>query len=171
MKETIFYNRGQMRAIRRYSWLYQAFFDYGLWVFGALFSFFVTAFLIMSPLFNSFFRRDALDISDAGERLQRNYWFKESMIRAVPGLQVLAIGGSVKNNDGELFSQDNLLVYSGIVLPKMTHINYDQLSEISSQILEKKYTKTFFNHYFLQILANPLLNFDSAREVDERVKL
>ncbi|MBB1578651.1 MAG: hypothetical protein HG424_001570 [candidate division SR1 bacterium] len=156
MKESIFFNKQQLQIIRWYNYLYTLFFEYGVWFFGFLISLLVVSGLIMFPIFSEVYGKETGDTTRIENQMRTSYMDQRSIINSFSGFHVQMLGGPVQSLTGGFSSQDNLINFSGLILPRTVLIDQAKWNTYAEPILNSTYDKNLINSYFLDIFVAPL---------------
>ncbi|MBF0932362.1 MAG: hypothetical protein HXJ92_03075, partial [candidate division SR1 bacterium] len=156
MKESIFFNKQQLQIIRWYNYLYTLFFEYGVWFFGFLISLLVVSGLVMFPIFSDVYGKETGDTTRIENQMRTSYMDQRSVINSFSGFHVQMLGGPVQSLTGGFSSQDNLINFSGLILPRTVLIDQAKWNTYAEPILSSTYDKNLINSYFLDIFVTPL---------------
>ncbi|MDO4713137.1 MAG: hypothetical protein Q4B28_00225 [bacterium] len=89
MRETIFFNRDQLKIIRWYGYLYYLVFEYGIWIFSALASFVVVWLFFFTSYFSHLGLKENIDVTDVQNQLRQEYLGQRSLVSSFSGFQLL----------------------------------------------------------------------------------
>ena len=156
MKESIFFNKQQLQIIRWYNYLYTLFFEYWVWFFGFLISLLVVSGLVMFPIFSEVYRKETGDTTRIENQMRTSYMDQRSVINSFSGFHVQMLWGPVQSLTGGFSSQDNLINFSGLILPRTVLIDQAKWNTYAEPILNSTYDKNLINSYFLDIFVTPL---------------
>ena len=156
MKESIFFNKQQLQIIRWYNYLYTLFFEYWVWFFGFLISLLVVSGLVMFPIFSEVYGKETGDTTRIENQMRTSYMDQRSVINSFSGFHVQMLWGPVQSLTGGFSSQDNLINYSGLILPRTVIIDQAKWNTYAEPILNSTYDKNLINSYFLDIFVTPL---------------
>ena len=156
MKESIFFNKQQLQIIRWYNYLYTLFFEYWVWFFGFLISLLVVSGLVMFPIFSEVYGKETGDTTRIENQMRTSYMDQRSVINSFSGFQVQMLWGPVQSLTGGFSSQDNLINFSGLILPRTVLIDQAKWNTYAEPILNSTYDKNLINSYFLDIFVTPL---------------
>ena len=156
MKESIFFNKQQLQIIRWYNYLYTLFFDYWVWFFGFLISLLVVSGLVMFPIFSEVYGKETGDTTRIENQMRTSYMDQRSVINSFSGFHVQMLWGPVQSLTGGFSSQDNLINFSGLILPRTVLIDQAKWNTYAEPILNSTYDKNLINSYFLDIFVTPL---------------
>ena len=156
MKESIFFNKQQLQIIRWYNYLYTLFFDYWVWFFGFLISLLVVSGLVMFPIFSEVYGKETGDTTRIENQMRTSYMDQRSVINSFSGFHVQMLWGPVQSLTGGFSSQDNLINFSGLILPRTVLIDQAKWNTYAEPILSSTYDKNLINSYFLDIFVTPL---------------
>ena len=156
MKESIFFNKQQLQIIRWYNYLYTLFFEYWVWFFGFLISLLVVGGLVMFPIFSEVYGKETGDTTRIENQMRTSYMDQRSVINSFSGFHVQMLWGPVQSLTGGFSSQDNLINFSGLILPRTVLINQAKWNAYAEPILNSTYDKNLINSYFLDIFVTPL---------------
>ena len=156
MKESIFFNKQQLQIIRWYNYLYTLFFEYWVWFFGFLVSLLVVSGLVMFPIFSEVYGKETGDTTRIENQMRTSYMDQRSVINSFSGFHVQMLWGPVQSLTGGFSSQDNLINFSGLILPRTVLINQAKWNAYAEPILNSTYDKNLINSYFLDIFVTPL---------------
>lgn len=156
MKESIFFNKQQLQIIRWYNYLYTLFFEYWVWFFGFLISLLVVSGLVMFPIFSEVYVKETGDTTRIENQMRTSYMDQRSVINSFSGFHVQMLWGPVQSLTGGFSSQDNLINFSGLILPRTVLIDQAKWNTYAEPILNSTYDKNLINSYFLDIFVTPL---------------
>lgn len=156
MKESIFFNKQQLQIIRWYNYLYTLFFEYWVWFFGFLISLLVVSGLVMFPIFSEVYGKETGDTTRIENQMRTSYMDQRSVINSFSGFHVQMLWGPVQSLTGGFSSQDNLINFSGLILPRTVLIHQAKWNTYAEPILNSTYDKNLINSYFLDIFVTPL---------------
>ena len=156
MKESIFFNKQQLQIIRWYNYLYTLFFEYWVWFFGFLISLLVVSGLVMFPIFSEVYGKETGDTTRIENQMRTSYMDQRSVINSFSGFHVQMLWGPVQSLTGGFSSQDNLINFSGLILPRTVLIDQAKWNTYAEPILNSTYDKNLINSYFLNIFVTPL---------------
>ena len=156
MKESIFFNKQQLQIIRWYNYLYTLFFEYWVWFFGFLISLLVISGLVMFPIFSEVYGKETGDTTRIENQMRTSYMDQRSVINSFSGFHVQMLWGPVQSLTGGFSSQDNLINFSGLILPRTVLIDQAKWNTYAEPILNSTYDKNLINSYFLDIFVSPL---------------
>ena len=156
MKESIFFNKQQLQIIRWYNYLYTLFFECWVWFFGFLISLLVVSGLVMFPIFSEVYGKETGDTTRIENQMRTSYMDQRSVINSFSGFHVQMLWGPVQSLTGGFSSQDNLINFSGLILPRTVLIDQAKWNTYAEPILNSTYDKNLINSYFLDIFVTPL---------------
>ena len=156
MKESIFFNKQQLQIIRWYNYLYTLFFEYWVWFFGFLISLLVVSGLVIFPIFSEVYGKETGDTTRIENQMRTSYIDQRSIINSFSGFHVQMLWGPVQSLTGGFSSQDNLINFSGLILPRTVIIDQAKWNTYAEPILSSTYDKNLINSYFLDIFVTPL---------------
>ena len=156
MKESIFFNKQQLQIIRWYNYLYTLFFEYWIWFFGFLISLLVVSGLVIFPIFSEVYGKETGDTTRIENQMRTSYMDQRSIINSFSGFHVQMLWGPVQSLTGGFSSQDNLINFSGLILPRTVIIDQAKWNTYAEPILNSTYDKNLINSYFLDIFVTPL---------------
>ena len=156
MKESIFFNKQQLQIIRWYNYLYTLFFEYWVWFFGFLISLLVVSGLVMFPIFSDVYGKETGDTTRIENQMRTSYMDQRSVINSFSWFHVQMLWGPVQSLTGGFSSQDNLINFSGLILPRTVLIDQTKWNTYAEPILNSTYDKNLINSYFLDIFVTPL---------------
>ena len=156
MKESIFFNKQQLQIIRWYNYLYTLFFEYWVWFFGFLISLLVVSGLVMFPIFSEVYGKETGDTTRIENQMRTSYMDQRSVINSFSWFHVQMLWGPVQSLTGGFSSQDNLINFSGLILPRTVIIDQAKWNTYAEPILNSTYDKNLINSYFLDIFVAPL---------------
>ena len=156
MKESIFFNKQQLQIIRWYNYLYNLFFEYWVWFFGFLISLLVVSGLVMFPIFSDVYGKETGDTTRIENQMRTSYMDQRSVINSFSWFHVQMLWGPVQSLTGGFSSQDNLINFSGLILPRTVLIDQAKWNTYAEPILNSTYDKNLINSYFLDIFVTPL---------------
>ena len=156
MKESIFFNKQQLQLIRWYNYLYTLFFEYWVWFFGFLISLLVVSGLVMFPIFSEVYGKETGDTTRIENQMRTSYMDQRSVINSFSWFHVQMLWGPVQSLTGGFSSQDNLINFSGLILPRTVLIDQAKWNTYAEPILNSTYDKNLINSYFLDIFVTPL---------------
>ncbi len=156
MKESIFFNKQQLQIIRWYNYLYTLFFEYWVWFFGFLISLLVVSGLVIFPIFSEVYGKETGDTTRIENQMRTSYMDQRSVINSFSWFHVQMLWGPVQSLTGGFSSQDNLINFSGLILPRTVLIDQAKWNTYAEPILNSTYDKNLINSYFLDIFVTPL---------------
>ena len=156
MKESIFFNKQQFQIIRWYNYLYTLFFEYWVWFFGFLISLLVVSGLVIFPIFSEVYGKETGDTTRIENQMRTSYMDQRSVINSFSWFHVQMLWGPVQSLTGGFSSQDNLINFSGLILPRTVIIDQAKWNTYAEPILNSTYDKNLINSYFLDIFVTPL---------------
>ena len=156
MKESIFFNKQQLQIIRWYNYLYTLFFEYWVWFFGFLISLLVVSGLVIFPIFSEVYGKETGDTTRIENQMRTSYMDQRSVINSFSWFHVQMLWGPVQSLTGGFSSQDNLINFSGLILPRTVIIDQAKWNTYAEPILNSTYDKNLINSYFLDIFVTPL---------------
>ena len=156
MKESIFFNKQQLQIIRWYNYLYTLFFEYWVWFFGFLISLLVVSGLVIFPIFSEVYGKETGDTTRIENQMRTSYMNQCSVINSFSWFHVQMLWGPVQSLTGGFSSQDNLINFSGLILPRTVIIDQAKWNTYAEPILNSTYDKNLINSYFLDIFVTPL---------------
>lgn len=156
MKESIFFNKQQLQIIRWYNYLYTLFFEYWVWFFGFLISLLVVSGLVIFPIFSEVYGKETGDTTRIENQMRTSYMDQRSVINSFSWFHVQMLWGPVQSLTGGFSSQDNLINFSGLILPRTVIIDQAKWNTYAEPILNSTYDKNLINSYFLDIFVAPL---------------
>ena len=156
MRESIFFNKQQLQIIRWYNYLYTLFFEYWVWFFGFLISLLVVSGLVMFPIFSEVYGKETGDTTRIENQMRTSYMDQRSVINSFSGFHVQMLWGPVQSLTGGFSWQDNLINFSGLILPRTVLIDQAKWNTYAEPILNSTYDKNLINSYFLDIFVTPL---------------
>lgn len=156
MKESIFFNKQQLQIIRWYNYLYTLFFEYWVWFLGFLISLLIVSGLVMFPIFSEVYGKETGDTTRIENQMRTSYMDQRSVINSFSGFHVQMLWGPVQSLTGGFSSQDNLINFSGLILPRTVLIDQAKWNTYAEPILNSTYDKNLINSYFLDIFVSPL---------------
>ena len=84
------------------------------------------------------------------------YQDKEQNLRSFQNLDAKILNGKLSVMSGVLFSQENLLSFSGVALPNFTQITAQDLSFLKELLERQTITNSELNQFFSSFLLRPL---------------
>ena len=156
MKESIFFNKQQLQIIRWYNYLYTLFFEYWVWFFGFLISLLVVSGLVIFPIFSEVYGKETGNTTRIENQMRTSYMDQRSVINSFSWFHVQMLWGPVQSLTGGFSSQDNLINFSGLILPRTVIIDQAKWNTYAEPILNSTYDKNLINSYFLDIFVTPL---------------
>ena len=156
MKESIFFNKQQLQIIRWYNYLYTLFFEYWIWFFGFLISLLVVSGLVIFPIFSEVYGKETGDTTRIENQMRTSYMDQRSVINSFSWFHVQMLWGPIQSLTGGFSSQDNLINFSGLILPRTVIIDQAKWNTYAEPILNSTYDKNLINSYFLDIFVSPL---------------
>lgn len=171
MKESIFYNKRQIKLIRRYGLIYRLIFEYGVWLFAGIVSIIVITSMLASKYFSSLYLREKIDIIQVKNQIEQEHTKRGKTIKQVDGLKGSVIFGAIKKENNRILSQDNLIEYGGLIFPRLINIELDKLNNISQTQTRTERKESDFLTFFTLIIANPLNEENLAFKNIEKKKL
>ena len=88
--------------------------------------------------------------------MRTSYMDQRSIINSFSGFHVQMLWGPVQSLTGGFSSQDNLINFSGLILPRTVIIDQAKWNTYAEPILNSTYDKNLINSYFLDIFVTPL---------------
>ena len=88
--------------------------------------------------------------------MRTSYMDQRSVINSFSGFHVQMLWGPVQSLTGGFSSQDNLINFSGLILPRTVLIDQAKWNTYAEPILSSTYDKNLINSYFLDIFVTPL---------------
>lgn len=155
MKESIFFNRQQLKIIRQYWFFHQIFFEYWTYIFAFLFSILFAIFLLGTSYFQTV-ALESLVEPVWSEEIIVSHQHKEDFLTSFASIEPLIINGQLGFTSGLLVSQNLLLNTSGFVLPREVYLSSQNLSWMVEAIQHEKAYVNLFNSFFSLVLKAPL---------------
>lgn len=156
MKESIFYNKKQIKLIRRYWLIYKLIFEHGIRLFAWVFSILIVSTLLTSNYFSSLYLREKTNITEVKNQIEQEYTKRKDTITKIDGLKWPIIFGAIKTENSKLLSQDNLIEYKGLTFPRLINIEIEELNKISQIQSWRERKEEEFLMFLNLIIANPL---------------
>lgn len=169
MKESIFFNREQLQIIRWYGLLYQSFFEYWVRIFSFLFSLLWAWGIVASWYFSSSLLVEKITIN--AYDVESFYQDKEQNLRSFQNLDAKILNGKLSVMSGVLFSQENLLSFSGVALPNFTQITAQDLSFLKQLLERQTITNSELNQFFSSFLLRPLSAWSFGKDIPSFIPL
>ena len=88
--------------------------------------------------------------------VEQFYELKEQNLRSFQNLEAKILNGKLSVMSGVLFSQENLLSFSGVALPNFTQITAQDLSFLKQLLERQTITNSELNQFFSSFLLRPL---------------
>ena len=88
--------------------------------------------------------------------MRTSYMDQRSVINSFSWFHVQMLWGPVQSLTGGFSSQDNLINFSGLILPRTVIIDQAKWNTYAEPILNSTYDKNLINSYFLDIFVAPL---------------
>lgn len=158
-KETIFFNKDQVKLIASYSILYKTYFRYGIYIAGFLLS--LVIFFIISNIsfISAFSLNNVVDMNGRIASIEQQYQNNFSVVKLIENVKLFLSDGQVSANNWILFSEDNVLVFwEGLVLPRLLHIAEKNLQEhYNTSFLAEKYEPKKMEAFFKEVLVYPVI--------------
>lgn len=87
------------------------------------------------PYFSQISLKENVDTTIAQNQMRDIYVDKMNAIRQFSGFQFLNIVGPVQTSTGLFLSQDNLIHYSGLVLPRVAFVDMARYESLIKKVL------------------------------------
>lgn len=133
------------------------FFKYWVFIFAFIFSLLLSWWALASGYFSSVF---LLEKEETTIRTDSRdfYTEKQQIVRSFSSLQAKVLHWALSSTSWELLSQDNLLVISGLVLPRLTKISNERLSSFVESLSHQSFDNQYLSRFFIDFLWAPLEN-------------
>lgn len=160
MKESIFFNREQLKLIRWYWILFQVVFKFGIGILSVFLSVIAVWWIFYSWYFSSIYLLEKEDVGEVSPAML-HYNDKVRQVETMTWLEWKVLNWKISLSDGQIVAQDCLLVSNWLVLPRLTDISYDDLVLYSSGQNQESYDSTYMSRFFYTVLVKPLsrINF------------
>ena len=110
----------------------------------------------MFPIFSEVYGKETGDTTRIENQMRTSYMDQRSVINSFSGFHVQMLWGPVQSLTGGFSSQDNLINFSGLILPRTVLIDQAKWNTYAEPILSSTYDKNLINSYFLDIFVTPL---------------
>ena len=110
----------------------------------------------MFPIFSEVYGKETGDTTRIENQMRTSYMDQRSVINSFSGFHVQMLWGPVQSLTGGFSSQDNLINFSGLILPRTVLIDQAKWNTYAEPILNSTYDKNLINSYFLDIFVSPL---------------
>ena len=110
----------------------------------------------MFPIFSEVYGKETGDTTRIENQMRTSYMDQRSVINSFSGFHVQMLWGPVQSLTGGFSSQDNLINFSGLILPRTVIIDQAKWNTYAEPILNSTYDKNLINSYFLDIFVTPL---------------
>ena len=125
MKESIFFNKEQLKIIHWYGIVYKGVFRYWVTTISLILSFIALGYFVFSSCFSpKFIAEEALSSSTESQDF---YVDKQQTVFAISGLTAKILNGKIESNTEGFNSENNLLEMEGLVLPELTSLSFENL--------------------------------------------
>ena len=110
----------------------------------------------MFPIFSDVYGKETGDTTRIENQMRTSYMDQRSVINSFSWFHVQMLWGPVQSLTGGFSSQDNLINFSGLILPRTVLIDQTKWNTYAEPILNSTYDKNLINSYFLDIFVAPL---------------
>ena len=110
----------------------------------------------MFPIFSEVYGKETGDTTRIENQMRTSYMDQRSVINSFSWFHVQMLWGPVQSLTGGFSSQDNLINFSGLILPRTVLIDQAKWNTYAEPILNSTYDKNLINSYFLDIFVTPL---------------
>ena len=110
----------------------------------------------MFPIFSEVYGKETGDTTRIENQMRTSYMNQRSVINSFSWFHVQMLWGPVQSLTGGFSSQDNLINFSGLILPRTVLIDQTKWNTYAEPILNSTYDKNLINSYFLDIFVAPL---------------
>ena len=110
----------------------------------------------MFPIFSEVYGKETGDTTRIENQMRTSYMDQRSVINSFSWFHVQMLWGPVQSLTGGFSSQDNLINFSGLILPRTVLIDQTKWNTYAEPILNSTYDKNLINSYFLDIFVAPL---------------
>ena len=110
----------------------------------------------MFPIFSEVYGKETGDTTRIENQMRTSYMDQRSVINSFSWFHVQMLWGPVQSLTGGFSSQDNLINFSGLILPRTVLIDQAKWNTYAEPILNSTYDKNLINSYFLDIFVAPL---------------
>ena len=110
----------------------------------------------MFPIFSEVYGKETGDTTRIENQMRTSYMDQRSVINNFSWFHVQMLWGPVQSLTGGFSSQDNLINFSGLILPRTVLIDQAKWNTYAEPILNSTYDKNLINSYFLDIFVTPL---------------
>ena len=110
----------------------------------------------MFPIFSDVYGKETGDTTRIENQMRTSYMDQRSVINSFSWFHVQMLWGPVQSLTGGFSSQDNLINFSGLILPRTVLIDQAKWNTYAEPILSSTYDKNLINSYFLDIFVTPL---------------
>lgn len=112
--------------------------------------------LVIFPIFSEVYGKETGDTTRIENQMRTSYMDQRSVINSFSGFHVQMLWGPVQSLTGGFSSQDNLINFSGLILPRTVLIDQAKWNTYAEPILNSTYDKNLINSYFFDIFVSPL---------------
>ena len=112
--------------------------------------------LVIFPIFSEVYGKETGDTTRIENQMRTSYMDQRSVINSFSWFHVQMLWGPVQSLTGGFSSQDNLINFSGLILPRTVIIDQAKWNTYAEPILNSTYDKNLINSYFLDIFVTPL---------------
>ena len=110
----------------------------------------------MFPIFSEVYGKETGDTTRIENQMRTSYMDQRSVINSFSWFHVQMLWGPVQSLTGGFSSQDNLINFSGLILPRTVLIDQAKWNTYAEPIINSTYDKNLINSYFLDIFVTPL---------------
>ena len=110
----------------------------------------------MFPIFSEVYGKETGDTTRIENQMRTSYMDQRSVINSFSWFHVQMLWGPIQSLTGGFSSQDNLINFSGLILPRTVLIDQAKWNTYAEPILNSTYDKNLINSYFLDIFVTPL---------------
>lgn len=157
MKESIFFNREQLKIIRWYGIQYSILLKYGLFIIAWGISLLLSWWILILASWDT----QALSLWEEYDNIQdtqhirEEYKKKQSITKTLSGINAINLEGSVSYLSWHLKGQDVLLEIKWQVLPRQFSIKYSDFAKIAEKNQEN-FEEKDLNNFFFTVIKSPL---------------
>jgi len=169
MKESIFFNKEQLKIIHWYGIVYKGVFRYGVTTISLILSFIALGYFVCSSCFSpKFIAEEALSSSTESQDF---YVDKQQTVFAISGLTAKILNGKIESNTEGFNSENNLLEMEGLVLPELTSLSFENLDTFVEHQNDEVFNDAYLKKFFSSVIEAPLKQQFSFKETAKLLPL
>lgn len=162
MKESIFFNKEQLKIIHWYGIVYKGVFRYWVTTISLILSFVALGYFVCSSCFSpKFIAEEALPSSTESQDF---YVDKQQTVFAISGLTAKILNGKIESNTEGFNSENNLLEMEGLVLPELTSLSFENLDTFVEHQNDEVFNDAYLKKFFSSVIEAPLKQQFSFKE-------